>query len=395
LDDAMRTEPTSWRTMTALCTVFSFSASFVFGAAYQEPPGPTPTPGVRESKVRIEHDPLGCVTSTIRPVVDSKMLPGEELSKGYVYFRKTGTPYFYYVRTSGVVPDQRAKLPRPLPETKNVDYYVQATDRAAMSRKTKDFFPPVTPPDQCSATGTPMAPAEEGLTIGLTDPKAPPIPEGFNKDDIAKIILVTGAVVTLAVALSTSGGAAAGTAAGAATAGSAGGGSGGAAAGAGAGGAAGGGGISSTALIVGGVAVAAGVGIGVGLAGKKSTPAPSPTPTPGVVVNHFVEVDAVWSGIGDVNVTLLDPNGQSVGTVISAGCDATGISRTERVVLQGTTLAAGSYHVTLTGVSCGPDTPQTIDTVVTVLTDSVPKCSSAFVNVPVGGNVDGCTFTLP
>jgi hypothetical protein len=384
-----RTAQPSWRTVTALGTVFCFSASFVFGAAYQEPPGPTPTPGMLESKVRIEHDPLGCVTSTIRPVVDSKMLPGEELSKGYVYFRKTGTPYFYYVRTSGVVPDQRAKLPRPLPETKNVDYYVQATDRAAMSRKTKDFFPPVTPPDQCSASGTPMAPAEEGLTIGLTDPKAPPIPEGFNKDDIAKIILVTGAIVTLAVALGTSGGAAAGTAAGAATAGSAGGGSGGAAAGAGAGGAAGGGGISSTALIVGGVAVAAGVGLGVGLSGSKATP------TPGVIVNKFVEAEAVWSGIGDVNVSLIGPDGSSVGTSVPAGCDATGANRTERVVLQGTSLPAGNYRVSLAGATCGADTPATISTVITVQTDSGPKCTSAFVNVPVGGSIDGCTFTLP
>ncbi len=379
----------SWRTATALGTAFAFVATSVLGASYQEP-GPTPTPGMMESRVRIEHDPLSCVTTTVRPVVDSKMMPGEELSKGYVYFRKSGTPYFYYVRTSGTVPDQHAKLPRPLPETKNVDYYVQATDRAAMSRKTKDYFPPVMAPAECTASGTPVAPTEEGLTIGLTDPKAPPIPEGFNPSDIAKIILVTGAIVTVAVALQSAGGAAAGAGAGAASAGTAGSSSGAAGAGAGAGGAAGGGGISSTALIVGGVAVAAGVGLGVGLSGSKA----SPTPTPGVIVNKFVEAEAVWSGSGDVNVTLQGPNGP-VGTVVPAGCDATGASRTERVVLQGTSLPPGQYVVNLTGVVCDTNTPTTISTVLTVQTDTGPKCSSGFVNVPAGGTIEGCRFTLP
>ena len=375
-----------WRTATALGTVLAFGASSVLGVTYQEPAStPTPTPPAMESHVRIEHDPLTCVTTVVRPLVEAKMMPGPELAKGYVYFRKTGTPYFYYARMSGTPPEQQAKLPRPLPETKTVDYYVQATDKASLSRKTRNYVPPVMSADACTSKGAPVLPKEEGLTIGMTDAKAPPIPEGFNKDDIAKIILVTGAIVTVAVALQLTSGGAAAAGAGAAggTAGTSTG------AGAGAGGAAGGGGISSGALIAGGVVVAAGVGIGVAVSGKKGTP------TPRVVVNQFVEAEAVWSGIGDVDVALLDPNNQSVGTAIPAGCDATGISRTERVALQGTTLPPGAYRVTLTGISCGPGTPATISTVLTVQSDTGPKCSSGFVTVPVGQTVTGCTFNLP
>jgi len=382
-----RADRLTWRTATAFGTVLAFLASSVLGAAYQEPATtPTPTPPM-ESRVRIEHDPLSCVTTVVRPLVEAQMMPGQELSKGYVYFRKTGTPYFYYTRMSGSPPDQQAKLPRPLPTTKSIDYYVQATDRAALSRKTRNYEPPVMPAEACTSKGAPVLPKEEGLTIGVTDAKAPPIPEGFNKDDIAKIILITGAVVTVAVALQSSGAAAgAGAAGGAAGTGT----STGAGAGAGAGGAAGGGGgISSTALIVGGVAVAAGVGLGVGLSGKKGTP------TPRVVVNQFIEADAVWGGSGDINVTLLDPSNQSVGTPIPSGCDPSGISRTERVTLQGTSLPTGTYRVTLTGVSCGTDTPPTISTVLTVESDTGPKCSSSFINVPVGQTVTGCSFNVP
>ena len=79
----------------------------------------------------------------------------------------------------------------------------------------------------------------EGLTVGLTREGQPPVPTGFNKEDIAKVILVSGAVVSLATALSSGTGAAAG-----------------------AGAAASSGGLSTGALI----GIGAGVAVGAGVA---------------------------------------------------------------------------------------------------------------------------------
>ena len=301
----------SWRTFTALSTLLAFGISSSAGGFTQQQ---TPVPP--EARVRIEHDPLTCVTTVVAPLIEAKMMPGQELSKSYVYFRKQGTQALYYVLMKGTPPEQAATLPRPLPETKNIDYYVQASDKIAHTRKTQNYLPEVLPVSSCSAKGVPVGPKGAGLTIGLTEAGQPPIPEGFNKDDIAKVILITGAIVTLAVALqSTGAGAAAGAGAAGGTAGSSSG-----AAGAGAGGGAAGGGGISTGVIVGGVAVAAGVGIGIGVSGNKATP------TPRVVVNLFVEADATWSGSGDVTMQLLDPKGQSVGQAFPAGCDANGAS---------------------------------------------------------------------
>jgi hypothetical protein len=376
----------SWRQVTALVTAFAFGMSSSLAASFQTQSAAPP-----ESQVRIEHDPLTCVTTVIAPQVDARMLPGQQLSTSYVYFRASGTPYFYYLIMTGTPPDQQATMPRPLPETKSIDYYVQATDRASMSRKTPDYLPQVMPGDVCTAKGMIVGPEGAGLTIGLTDAKQPPLPPGFNKDDIAKIILVTGAIVTVAAAMQMFGGGA--TAAGASgTAGGATGTGTGAGAGAGAGGgAAAGGGISTGVIVAGAAAVAAGVAVAV--SNNHGSKSPSPTPTP--VVNHFVEVDATWSGIGNIDVQLINPSGQMVGQTIPAGCDATGASRTERVLLQGTNLPTGSYQVRLVANSCGASTPPVIATLLTVQTDTGPKCSSAFVNVPLGTTVPGCSFTLP
>jgi hypothetical protein len=111
------------------------------------------------------------------------------------------------------------------------------------------------------------------------------------------------------------------------------------------------------------------------------------------VVQRLIEADAVWSGAGDVDVQILNAGGQSVGTNLPAGCESTA-QRSERVLLQGT-VPDGTYRVMLTGKGCGSGTPATIAVAVTVLSDSGPKCATSFLNVPVGGTIPGCQFTLP
>jgi F-type H+-transporting ATPase subunit b len=113
--------------------------------------------------------------------------------------------------------------------------------------------------------------------------------------------------------------------------------------------------------------------------------------------NRFIQVEATWSGVGNVEVHLL-LNSQEVGTPFRVDCGSG--SRTERVVLQGT-VATGSqnvYTVTLQGLTCGAETPPLITTILTVATEAGPVtgCQSVFTNVPVGGTISGCpAFTLP
>jgi hypothetical protein len=402
----------SRRKATALATLIAFGTTCSLSAVPDPMPTPTPPSGpatALQTRLHIDHDPLTCVTTIAAPVVEAKVQPGPDLSASYVYFRAAGTPYFYYVLMAGPVPDVKGTLPRPLPETRALDYFVQATDKASLSRKTAEYAPPVVPTGVCKVEGLAVGKDGAGLTVGVTSANAPLFPPGFNKADIAAVILVSGAVVSAAAASSMGGstgsrsGAGAGATAGA-SAGAAAGAAGAAGAGPAAAAAAAPKGGNSTAWIIAGGAVAAGVGIGLAVSNSKSnptappTPTPTPTrpPTPTPVVNQFLQAEATWSGAADVDVLLIDPASQAVGQVLPAGCESIA-SRTERVVFQGTSLATGTYQVKLTGKACPGGGSNPIATLVNVESDSGPKsgCQNVFASVPVGGTITGCTFTVP
>jgi hypothetical protein len=330
-------------------------------------------PAGPESPIDISHDPLACMTPVLAPEVDAGVTPGQDYDRGYVYFRAAGTEDYYYARMEGQPATLAAVLPRPLPETRAVDYFLRAYDVNQASRRKGDWTPPVVPGTTCKAKGVPVGPAGAGLTIGLTREGQQPYPSGFNRKDIAKIILVSGAIVTIAEALKAAraGGASTG----------------------------GGGGISTGAAVAGGAALAAAAVAVAAASGnddnptRTPTPNPTATPTPTIPPLRFVQAEASWSGSGDIDVQLLNPSGQSVGQRVPAGCESTA-NRTERVVLQGA-IPAGTYRVVLTGVSCGAATPSMISAVVSVQSDTGQKCASTFVGVPVGSSIDGCTFTVP
>jgi hypothetical protein len=368
----MRTpEAKSLRKITALSTTFTLlvtCAPLEARTQVNVPPGP-------ESLIDIAHDPLACMTPVLAPEVDAGVTPGQDYDRGYVYFRAAGTEDYYYARMTGPPATLAAILPRPLPETRAVDYFLRAYDVTQASRRKGDWTPPVVPGTTCKSKGVLVGPAGAGLTIGLTREGQDPYPSGFNRKDIVKIILVSGALVTIAEALK------------AARAG-----------GASSGGGAGGGGISTGAAIAGGAALA-GAAIAVAASNddanptRTPTPNPTATPTPTIPPLRFVQADVSWSGAGDVDIQLLGPGGQSVGQRVPAGCESTA-NRTERVILQGA-ITAGTYRVVLTGNSCGAGTPTMISAVASVQSDTGQKCASAFVGVPVGGTIDACTFTVP
>jgi hypothetical protein len=356
----------SWRRATALVT----TGAFLLGMG-----GTTALAAGAESTIQIAHDPLNCVVTDLAPKIDAGVAPGNIFAKGYVYFKAAGTDDFYYAPMAGTPLLISGVLPRPLPDTKAIDYFVRATDVQDLAKKTPDYVPPVVPGNACKTKGVAVGKDGAGLTIGLTREGQNPAPPGFNRKDIAFIILFSGATVTLAEALGGSG--------------------------------------SSTVKKGGGLSTGASVALGAVVVGAgalviannnksknaTSTPTVTPTstrtPTP-TISFQFVEADATWSGIGNVTVEIRDPNGLLVGTNLPAGCESTA-SRTERVLLQGV-LAPGTYRVTLTANDCPPTggAPASIATALTVVqSGGAPKCPNTFINVPVGSTVQGCSFTIP
>jgi PKD repeat protein len=211
------------------------------------------------SPLVITHDPLACVTTTAPPVVEAAVSPDRELAKSFVYFRAAGTEDFYYVVMGGGAAALEAILPRPLPETKGIDYRVQAVDRGELTKRTPDYQPPVVQDNVCRSKKPAARPG--GVTVGLTREGQSPVPPGFNRADIVRVILVSGAVVSLAVALQSGGAAAAAGSTAASTttttttvaAGT------------------GGGGLSTTAVVVGGVVVAGGAAAVIANNAKSSS----------------------------------------------------------------------------------------------------------------------------
>ncbi len=427
-------------------------------------PAPATDPVVKKAgpgespRLSIAHDPLKCLSTEARPLVDARVLPGKEMEQSFVYFRATGTEDFYYVLMQPkTAEDFVGELPRPMPTIKGIDYYVQALDLQSLPKKTPEYAPPVTDKTVCrdertaTAVVTPATP-RPGLTVGLTKAGQNPVPAGFNKEDIAKVILVTGAVVSLSTAISSGTGAAAGAAA--ATGG------------------------LSTGAIVGIAAGAVAIGVGVAVAANNDSTKPNTAPTLGTAsvtplygsaplqvtatatasdpdgdavtltwdfgagtatgntvtftyqaagtyavgvtasdgrggtaataavatvkvdpqgTPQYLAGQASWSGDADLDVRIAGPGGidvatQQGGRKIPAGC-GTG-NRTESVIFEGNKLPPGTYTLYVKHAATCAGTPATIRFSYTAQATAGSKCAG-LLDVAPGAEVQACTFSFP
>src|SRR5712691_9613161 len=117
-----------WRRGIALLTVGAFTVGLAPArrAAPQQSGSAAST--VAQSKLDITHDPLGCINTDFAPKVDAAVAPAPSFERGYVYFKAAGTEDFYYAPMKGAPENLAGVLPRPLPETKAIDYKVRARD---------------------------------------------------------------------------------------------------------------------------------------------------------------------------------------------------------------------------------------------------------------------------
>ena len=433
------------------------SGAFAAPAPQTDPVVKRAVPG-ESPRLSIAHDPLKCLSTEARPLVDARVLPAAEMEQGFVYFRAAGTEDFYYVLMKPrAQADYMGELPRPMPGIRGIDYYVQALDRESLSKKTPEYAPPVTDRNVCNdertvtAVVTVTAP-REGLTVGLTRAGQNPVPAGFNKDDIARVILVTGTVVSLASALSSGTGAAAG-----ATAVGSSGLSTGAIIGIGAGIAAGGVAVAaansgskkdngiptigsasvtplygSAPLQVTATAAASdpdgdpltyswsfGAGTATGATasftfqtagtfsvGLTVTDGKGGTATNAAVASVKVDPQgtpqyltglASWSGEADLDVRIAGPGGIDVATQpggrkLPAGCTAG--NRTESVVNEGNRLPPGTYTLFVKHAATCAGNPATVRFTYSVQATSGSKCAGLLDAAP-GAEVQACTFSFP
>jgi hypothetical protein len=197
------------------------------------------------------------------------------------------TDWYYVDMRTAEGAQYLALLPQPLPETRQLDYYVHALDIGVRSSQTETYAPAVITPGPCEDRVVPPWTWPEEIIIGGTKKDQRPIPPGFSSKGIIAFVAVTGAMITGAALIGGSGGAATtGATAGVGTAAS--------------------GGFSSTALLVAGGFVAAG--------GAAAIVATSKSPDP-------LDVDDDGDGFsenqGDCNDQNSDlhPNGAVTATV--------------------------------------------------------------------------------
>lgn len=233
----------------------------------------------------IDHSPLKCLEENLFPEVRAAVQSPASVQKSRVYFKAHQYPDWYYVEMgSDQVPNYLGVLPKPLPGTAKVDYYVYALDSQLQTTQTSEYDPDVSKACRRDAAGA-VPRKDPRITLYGTKEGQAPIPPGFNKAGIVAFVTVAGAMIAGA-ALAGGGAAAAGAAAGAGATGS---GSGAAVGGAGA--AAGGGMSAATIGLIAGGVVAAGVGVAAAAGGGGE-------PDPLTVDN---DGDGVSENAGDCN----------------------------------------------------------------------------------------------
>ena len=209
------------------------SSSFVLALAIAGASSQT----AASERVTIDHSPVGCATVDRFVDIETRLTPQSAVARARVVFRAAGSDQWFFVNLTPAKDGRfTANLPKPLPQLKAFEYYIDAQTTMFEESRTPDQRVDVVAGNVACGTGTlaKSTAAIAGRLIVSAIGGGAGLPAGFASSG-----LIAG----------TAAGAAAGT-------------SGSGSAGAGAAGAAGGG-ISGTTLAIAGGVVAAGAGVAV------------------------------------------------------------------------------------------------------------------------------------
>lgn len=171
-------------TTVALAAALSGAAGIA--AALEAPPAPA-----------IAHDPLRCVQASEFPRVGAGVTSTVGVRGARVYFKAHGQTDWYYVDMR-VLEGARylALLPRPLPETKQLDYYVHALDAQVQMAQTDTYDPEVTRGQCALRKKLPLWKGPIEILLHGTRELQAPIPPGFSSQGIVGFVTPAGQTIT-------------------------------------------------------------------------------------------------------------------------------------------------------------------------------------------------------
>ncbi len=142
----------------------------------------------------VTHAPLECILRDGYTEVQAGITSPRVVARTRVYFKAHQYVDWYFV-------DMKAAdagpfvglLPKPLPDTQKIDYYVYTLDSGFLTAQTPEYDPPVKAPCR---TASVAAPPSQGLTIGGTRDGQAPVPPGFSREGITGFLTAAGVLVS-------------------------------------------------------------------------------------------------------------------------------------------------------------------------------------------------------
>ena len=146
----------------------------------------------------IDHVGLECITRDAFAQLDTEILRQLDVAFALLYFRAAQHPDFYSLDLRASGGEFQTFFPRPLPETTEIVYYVEATDKSGSVVQTDEFTAPVLSVEECrdkDPAAVFFTGGNPAITVGSTIPGAAAQPAGFMTTGIASYVSTSGAVV--------------------------------------------------------------------------------------------------------------------------------------------------------------------------------------------------------
>lgn len=153
--------------------------------------------GAARAEVAIEHKAVDCLVAREFPVLEACLSPVADLARARLYFRSEAGPSWYYVDMKQEGPCFKGILPRPLPTTPRIHYYVDALDKTFAESRTAEYAPDVVSGVGACKKGGLAAPTVPGATVLVGGGAAGVVPIGFAAGGIAGVGAGVGAVAVV------------------------------------------------------------------------------------------------------------------------------------------------------------------------------------------------------
>ena len=124
----------------------------------------------------IQHDPQACAGAKARPRICGYVVDETGIAQVRVNFRASGARAHHWTPMTFDGALFCAWLPAPLPETRSVEYYLEAVDDQFEPSRTEDYALEVRSECPPPAQRPPQTPAVVGTTVA----NQPPSPPGFD-----------------------------------------------------------------------------------------------------------------------------------------------------------------------------------------------------------------------